>query len=199
MEGRVETVKSKELFLDPDPRSAGLGPPLEKQYDLLEYFDLHAGVPDSIRSYMNSVVTLWLYGWLYYPFYPLAIFLSTTAVEMALKERFPKKGRDHRGLKKLLRKAKDAGLLRDEGFPSLVHRRENAPGLEQETGEIIGGLPHSPSTTSYVDVIIENLPEIRNKFAHPEMHAILPPGMAVDSLVLAAEVINQLWPRPSQG
>jgi hypothetical protein len=50
-----------------------------------------------------------------------------------------------------------------------------------------------------VDVIIENLPEIRNKFAHPEMHAIVPPGMAVDSLVLAAEVINQLWPRPSQG
>jgi hypothetical protein len=134
---KLSRAKTKELILDPDPRSAGLGPPLEKQYDLLEYFDLHAGVPDSIRSYMNSVVTLWLYGWLYYPFYPLAIFLSTTAVEMALKERFPKKGRDHRGLKKLLRKAKGTGLLRDEGFPSLVHRRENAPGWNRKRGELL--------------------------------------------------------------
>jgi hypothetical protein len=34
---------------------------------------------------MNMTVTLWLYGWLYYPFYPLAVFHSTTAVEMALR------------------------------------------------------------------------------------------------------------------
>jgi hypothetical protein len=38
---------------------------------------------------------------------------------------------------------------------------------------------------------------IRNRFAHPEMHAIMPPGMTVDSLIVAAEIINQLWPAPS--
>lgn len=199
MEGNVETIKGKEQFFDPDPRSAGLGPPLEQQYELLEYFRLHDGVRDAVRSYMNAVVTLWLYGWLYYPFYPLAIFLSATAVEMALKERFPKKGRDGRGLKKLLPMAKNAGLLRDEGFPSLKYRRENAALLGQAIAAIVSKPPESLAEEPYVDVVIESLPKIRNDFAHPDMHTIMPPGMAVDSLIVAAEIINQLWPRPSQG
>jgi hypothetical protein len=28
------------------------------------------------------------------------------------------------------------------------------------------------------------LPNIRNRFAHPEMHTIMPPGMSVDALIL---------------
>jgi hypothetical protein len=191
-ENSMESIKGREQFLDPDPRSRSSGPPLEKQYELLHYFWLHDGVPDSVCSYMNAVVTLWLYGWLYYPFYPLSIFLSTTAVELALKERFPKEGRDRRGLKKLLRTAKTAGLLRDEGFPSLKYRREY-------TATIVGKPPQSLPGEPYVDVVIESLPDTRNQFAHPDMHTIMTPGMAVDSLILAAEIINQLWPAPSQG
>ena len=189
----METIKSREQFFDPDPRSPALGPPLEKQYELLDYFRLHDGVPESVRSYMHSIVTLWLYGWLYYPFYQLALFLSATAVELALKERFPKKDGDRRGLKVLLGTAKRAGLLRDEGFPSLKRRQENAAILEQQIGAIVGEFRKLPRQGSYVDVVIEFLPKIRNRFAHPDMHAITPPGMAVDALVLAAEIINQLW------
>ncbi len=70
----MEAIKSKEEFLEPDPRSISLGPSLEVQYEMLEYFRLHEGVPDSVRSYMASIVTLWLYGWLYYPFYTLVDF-----------------------------------------------------------------------------------------------------------------------------
>ena len=70
----MEFIKQQEQFFDADPRSQSLGPPLETQYDLVSYFRLHDGVPESVRSYMNMVVTLWLYGWLYYPFYPLAVF-----------------------------------------------------------------------------------------------------------------------------
>jgi len=191
----VETVKNKEQFFEPDPRSQGLGPALENQYELLDYFRLHDGVPESVRSYMNTVVTLWLYGWLYYPFYPLTIFLSASAVEMALQERFPdKRGK---GLKRLLRLAKTAGLLRDEGFPSLKHRREIGAVTDDQISEIIGKAPESLSVRPYVDVLIENLPQVRNRFAHPEMHAIVPPGMAVDSLIVTTEIINQLWPAPS--
>jgi hypothetical protein len=192
LEGYVEAIKGKEQFFEPDPRSQGLGPPLENQYELLDYFRLHDGVPESVRSYMNSVVTLWLYGWLYYPFYPLAIFLSTTAVEMALQERFPNKR--GRGLKRLLQAAKGAGLLRDEGFPSLKHRRENEAMLDEQLAAIGSQTPQSLPENPYVDVLIEVLPKVRNRFAHPEMHAIIPPGMAVDSLTVATEIINQLWP-----
>ena len=70
----MEIVKRKEQFFEPDPRSRSLGPPLDNQYEMLSYFRLHDGVPDSIRSYMNSIVTLWLYGWFYYPFYTIVIF-----------------------------------------------------------------------------------------------------------------------------
>lgn len=191
----METVKSKEQFFEPDLRSQSLGLPLETQYELLDSFRVHDGVPESVRSYMNSVVTLWLYGWLYYPFYPLAIFLSTTAVEMALQERLPEKR--GRGMKRLLQAAKRAGLLRDEGFPSLKHRRENAAMLDEQMAAIAGQAPGAMPEKPYVDMLIESLPNVRNTFAHPDMHFIVPPGMTVDSLIVAAEIINQLWSPPS--
>lgn len=193
----METIKAERQFLEPDPRSTNLAPPLESLYGLVEYFRLHGGVPESVRSYMNSVVTLWLYGWLYYPFYQHAIFLSTTAVEMALQERFPKKRRSEKGLRKLLRAAKEADLLRDEGFPSLKQRRETEAMLSEQIAAAMGRTPEKLPDIPYVDVLIESLPNIRNKFAHPEMHSIVPPAMAVDSLIVAAEIINQLWPQPS--
>src|SRR5690242_7126879 len=183
----MSSIKGLEQFFDPDPASLSMGPPLEKQYELMEeYFRLHEGVPESVRGYFDSVVTLWLYGYLYYPFYALVSFLSATAVEMALRERLPKAGRDTRGLANLLQIAKKRGLLTDAGFPSLKHRLE-------DTAAILG---HEVPKTSYVDILIESLPKIRNNFAHPRMRTILPPGMVVDSLILASEIINQLWPKP---
>jgi hypothetical protein len=170
----VEFIKQQEQFFEPDPRSQSLGPPLADQHEFVSYFRLHDGVPESVRSYMNMVVTLWLYGWLYYPFYPLAVFHSTTAVEMALQERFPEKR--GRGLQKLLKAAKEAGLLPDAGFPSLQNRRR--------TEQAIGGAgaaaaPNPP----YVDLLIGTLPGIRNRFAHPEMHTIMPPAEFIPKFV----------------
>jgi hypothetical protein len=181
----MEFIKLKEHFLEPDPRSQSLGPPPASQYEIVSNFRLHGGVPESVRSYMNMVVTLWLYGWLYYPFYPLAVFHSTTAVELALQERFPEKR--GRGLKKLLQTAKEAGLLTDAGFPSLQNRRDTMQAM-------VGAAAATTQQPPYVDVLIWTLPNIRNRFAHPEMHTIMPPGMSVDALILAAEIINQLWP-----
>jgi hypothetical protein len=58
----MEFIKAKKDFLQPDPCSIASGPTLDQQYEMLEYFELHEGVPEHIRSYMASVVTLWLYG-----------------------------------------------------------------------------------------------------------------------------------------
>ncbi len=109
-------------------------------------------------------------------------------MELALQERFPEKR--GRGLQKLLKAAKEAGLLADAGFPSLQNRRDTAQSIG---GAGAAAAPNPP----YVDVLIATLPGIRNRFAHPEMHTIMPPGMSVDALILAAEIINQLWPAPS--
>jgi hypothetical protein len=49
----------------------------------------------------------------------------------------------------------------------------------------------------YVAVLIRAFPSVRNRFAHPNMQNITPPGLALDVLILVAEIINQLWPSPS--
>ena len=197
-------IKNKELFFERDPTN-GFFPllSLEKHYEIVsQYCGLHEGVPEDIHSYFNAVVTLYLYGWLYYPFYTLASERSFFAVEMALRKRFPpkklnKKGRDPRFLADLLREARDAGLLRDEGFPSLANRRANAAELDQHMAEILGRDPEPQPELPYVDVLIGAFPWLRNRFAHPNMQAIMPPGPALDGLILAAETINQLWPKLS--
>lgn len=197
-------IKSKEQFFERDPTN-DFFPflSLEKQYEIVSrYCNLHDGVPDDVRSYFNAVVTLYLYGWLYYPFYTLASELSFFAVEMALRKRLPpkkvdKKGRDPRFLRDLLKEANDAGLLRDEGFPSLENRRAYAKELNQHIAEIVGPDQEPQPEVPYVDVVIQAFPWMRNRFAHPNMQNIMPPGPALDGLVVAAEIINQLWAKPS--
>jgi len=200
----VAPIKNKEQFFEHDPTN-DFFPflTLEKQYEIVSrYCSLHDGVPDDVHSYFNAVVTLYLYGWLYYPFYILASERSFFAVEMALRKRLPpkkldKKGRDPRFLGDLLREAKGAGLLRDEGFPSLENRRASAEELNQHAAEILGRDPEPQSEVPYVDVLIQAFPWVRNRFVHPNMQNIVPPGPALDGLILAAEIINQLWPKLS--
>lgn len=162
----MEYIKAKENFLVPDPRSIGLGPPLDVQYEMVGKFSLHSRVPESMRSYMASITNLWRYGWFHYPFYTTAAFLGLTAVEMALKERLPKRvnkrARDPRGLGALLQEAKSAGLLRDDGFAN-VHERVQPP-------------------HQYLDVLIATLPNVRNRLAHSHIHTIAPPGFLFDTL-----------------
>src|SRR5260370_15035469 len=136
---------------------------------------MHGDVPEDVRSYFNAVVTLYLFGWLYYPFFTLASERSFFAVEMALRKRLPpkkldKKGRDPRNLVDLLREAKAAGLMRDEGFPSLENRRAGA----EEEAEILGRDPEPQPEEPYVNVLIRAFPWVSNRFAHPNMLRIMP-------------------------
>jgi hypothetical protein len=197
----VAPIKAKQQFLQPDPTN-DFFPflSLEKQYEIVsKYCELQGEIPEDVRSYFNAVISLYLYGWLYYPFYTLANFLSSVVVEMALRERFPWRpshvGEDRRGLKMLLKEAKAAGLLRDEGLPTLENARANAEQVRQELNEFMSQQTEPKPKVPYVDVLIETLPKIRNSFAHPDMHEILAPGQALNGLILAAEIINQLWPK----
>lgn len=200
----MPSIKKLEQFFERDPTNEFFSAlTLEHLYECIsQYCAVHEGVPEDIRDYFHVVVTLYLYGWLYYPFYTLASERSFFAVEMALRKRFPpqkldKKGRDRRSLRDLLTEAKAAGMLRDEGFPSIENRRANAAELNQHMAEILGHEPEPQPQIPYVDVLIGTSPWLRNRFAHPDMQSILTPGQALDGLILAAEVINQLWPSPS--
>jgi hypothetical protein len=200
----MENIKDKGRFLEPDPRRDFFGGlTLEMLYDLVESTcRLHEGIPEEIQSYFNTILMLYLYGWLYYPFYTLASELSAFAVEMALRKKFPaealdKKGRDPRKFPELLRHAKKVGLLHDEGFPSLENRRANSAELEARIDEVLGRECSHFEAVPFVDTLIETLPWLRNHFAHPKIRSILPPGPALDSLMVASETINQLWPVPT--
>jgi hypothetical protein len=192
----VVTIKSKEQYFEPDPTNEFFPLlSLDKHYEIvLQYCQIHGDVPEDVRSYFNAIVTLYLYGWLYYPLFTLASERSFFAVEMALRKRLPPKklntkGRDPRNFVDLLSEAKAAGLVRDEGFPSLENRRAGA----KEEAEILGRDPEPQPEEPYVDVLIRLFPRVRNRFAHPNMQSIMPPGPALDGLILAAEIINQLW------
>ncbi len=194
-------IKAKQQFLRSDP-SNDFFPflSLEKQYEIVsKYRELQGEIPEDVRSYFNAVISLYLYGWLYYPFYTLANFLSSVVIEMALRECFSwrpsRTGEDRRGLKKLLKEAKASGLLRDEGFPTLENARANAERMRQELNDFMGQQTEPEPKVPYIDVLIETLPKIRNSFAHPDMHEILAPGQALNGLILAAEIINQRWPQ----
>ena len=200
-EGTVVTIKSKEQYFEPDPANEFFPLlSLDVHYEMVsQYCQIHGDVPEDVRSYFDAVVTLYLYGWLYYPFYTLASERSFFAVEMALRKRLPpkkldKKGRDPRFLGDLLREAKNAGLLRDDGFPSFKNRRASA----QEETEILGRDPEPQPDEPYVDVLIRAFPWLRNRFAHPNMQSIMPPGSGLEGLILAAEIINQLWAKAQQ-
>ena len=108
-----------------------------------------------------------------------------------------RKGRKVRSLSNLLKAAKNAGLLCDDGFPSLKRRREAAAKVLGAYGRHPAVNPEPLSKDSYVDNVIEFLPKTRNEFAHPKIHTIVPLGMPVESLILAAESINQLWEKPN--
>jgi hypothetical protein len=205
----METLKELPKITEPDTRSTafvkfnsstGTTEPitLEDNYRYVEYVQLTESVPEDVRSYMEAVKTLFVYGWFYYPFYTLSVLLATTAVEMALRARFPKKGPDFRGLGRLFRRAINEGILRDENFPSLKHVQANRPIIFPETEQSQIGAASQPEQ-SYAERVANGLIHFRNEFAHPHAHWILPPGPAFDFLVLAGEVINQLWPVESQG
>lgn len=104
------------MRIDPvnGPRQMTIG----DQYEIVSVLQLHLGVPDEIRSYFESVKTLCLYAFLYYPFYSVAQCYSVMAVEIALRQRLPKsQGADYRGLGRLLKEAVAQGVVSETDFP----------------------------------------------------------------------------------
>lgn len=201
----MENLKSLTEIVQPDCRSTSWVKLNRRQgtsesimlrdyYVIVEYAQLHDGVPQDVRNYMDAVRNLYIYGWFYYPFYTLSAFLGTTSVEMALRARLSKKCKDRRGLGKLLKQAIGAGLLKDENFPSLrsayARKAEIAEVIRQITGHAVK-VPEGP----YYEEVAAQLIKTRNKFAHPEAQWLMVPGKAIDIFILAADVINQLWAR----
>src|SRR5260370_24991410 len=70
----VVIIKGKEQYFKPDPNNKVFPLlSLDLHYEMvMQYCQIHWDVPEDVRSYFNAVVTLYLYGWLYYTFFTLA-------------------------------------------------------------------------------------------------------------------------------
>jgi hypothetical protein len=207
----MERMKPLRHLFEPDPRSEAFvifeestgqrrQMTLADHYDSLDDIQLNPAVPESVVNYFNVVKSQYLYGWVYYPFFTTCKFMSAVTIEMALRVRQPHAAgsEDRRTLKALLRAAIDAGILRDDGFPSLPARREQTNQMWDAFDEATGRKT-VPDSTTYVEILLESLPKIRNVFAHPHEDWLVMPETALDALYLTVEVINQLWPsRPDK-
>jgi hypothetical protein len=121
---------------------------------------LHDGVPGKVRSHFAAVKNLVAYSWFYYPFNTTAQFLSYVSVEFALRVRLGASPQE--GFRSLIRRAVEQKLISDEGFSHIK------PAAAEEA-RIIQALNLSPAPSrnkTYVETLIEVLPELRNNLAH---------------------------------
>jgi hypothetical protein len=176
-----------------DPTTGTLRPwTIEDQHHLLDGIELHAGVPEDIRSFVNSTKNLFVYAFFHHGFYTIVGFQAASAVELALRTLFPN---DKRPFKVLLKKeVVDKGLIREDGFPWLPAARAEQDAMLAAMSEATGQQFYR-ETRPYPEVLLETLPAMRNHFAHPTYHTILNGPMALDLLRPCVDLINQLWPR----
>lgn len=130
----MEIMKDLASVLEPDPRNLafvrvdqqlGVATQLTiaDHYHLVAGIELYPTVPDEIRSIFETVKTLVLYGWLYYPFFAMSHIYAALTVEMALRIRLPKSTKDRRGLAELFEEAESQGLMPKSGFNAEPFRR----------------------------------------------------------------------------
>jgi hypothetical protein len=145
----MEPVKPLDQFFEPDPRmtmfvvrpigsSESRGASVSDHYGDLEGLDLNPGVPEPVGGYMNVIKNLYLYGWLYYPFFTVCHTHTAMAVEMALRLRMPEPvpQQDRRTLRPLLKQAVSKGLIQDSGFPSLPAKQAEAQRFHAELAKM---------------------------------------------------------------
>lgn len=123
----MERMKEFASVLEPDARNLGYVRldarsgvasqlTIADHYDIVAGIELYPTVPDEIRSSFETVKTLVLYGWLYYPFFAMSLVYVALTVEMALRTRLPKSSKGHRGLANLFKEAESQGLIPKGGF-----------------------------------------------------------------------------------
>lgn len=180
---------------------------------------LHEGVPKDIVVQFEVARNLYLYAWFVYRFYPVAEQHSLSCLEFALRHRF--KDEIHAGkvagrrkkpmLRSLLKHAIDKGLVKNEGFERWRRSREinlrnrfedekSQEMLDNDSKRISWSESEIEVTPAafdwdFVSMLVEFLPYVRNDYAHGSttLH-----NLALSTIQVVREIINQLYARPSE-
>lgn len=190
----MERLKTLNEVLEPDTRMSSFSTTLESDHEKLSQMVLSQKVPEDVRSYFETIKNLCLYGRFVYAFYQVAEWLTYPLMELALRERlYPKKKGRAPGFRTLLKRAIERGLIKEESFSHVRRIRQQQAMMDEALRH--AGLPVNllPPADTYLQILAETLPSLRNYFAHPRGFAIQTPGGAFFSIRFASEFINQLF------
>jgi 23S rRNA A2030 N6-methylase RlmJ len=126
----MENLKPLPEISNPDQRNLmfvriDTGEPIsvEEHYAGIASVVLDPRVPEEVKSYFSTVQNVCFYAWFAYDLYAVVDFLCCTAIEMALRMRFPVHGTDRRGLRALFKKAVGEKLINEKGFEHIRQMR----------------------------------------------------------------------------
>jgi hypothetical protein len=158
----------------------------------------------AVREYFDATRMLWMYGWLYYPFFSWAGLHAGMCAEMALYDRLIAEGLaapdGTRSLKFAFGVAIAQGWLSDSRFAHAERLRDNREErkrfFEEAAAEAGLVVPPPAPAPSYVSILLETFPALRNSQAHPAVMSFGFPGPAFLTLELTRDLISQLYSSP---
>ena len=173
---------------------------IESHRDIVAQCVLHQGVPEKVRIQFEIAKNLFLYSWYVYRFVMVAQRQAFTTLEFALKIKFgyinKKKGWGP-GLKKMIERAINEGLIKQEGFregrrrsQEIERRKEENRIFYEQTGYALWAVPNEEHFLQIT--ILEGIPTIRNWLSHGT--SMLYPGVDMH-IELCCDFINQLYKR----
>lgn len=202
-------------FVRIDPETGDFVPlKIHDHYKAVSQIKLTAKAPEDVVFQFETARNLYLYAWFIYRFYPVAAQQSLACLELALRKRYkdelPKEYLGRAGkptLKPLLRYAVDRGYIKNEGFQrwhESSQRRATARYRMEKIDEMYEkglksidldylevAVTDADRNWGYLNVLLENLPELRNHYAHGT--AMLD-NQVLGTIELVSEMINQIYP-----
>ncbi len=181
-----ETDTRNDSFVIVDPETgAWRKMTLADHHQALSAVRLSPSVPEDVAAHFDAALQVLLYSWLAYEISAVAEQQVYSTIEFALKRRFNPQNRP--GLKDLLARAVDEGLLRDEGF-----KENHLMGWKPMRDPKLPPLPPSHPARERCDALIEALPFLRNHLAHGANY-VNTPGNVLATFRLARDLIDQLY------
>lgn len=181
---------------------------------------LSNSVPNDVRNHLEVSQNLAIYGWFQWNFYTVSLVWSLTSIEMALRHKFlqvtkgpvtleKKKEQkeasvDFRLFEELWKEWRISNLRDFNGsFKSLLRWSKNLSVIPPDKPLVLQELKHSYNNRfpnqikkpEPLDIMIEEIPRLRNELIHMRHSLIFLPTSASNGYRQAVEIINRLWPK----
>ena len=204
----LETLRNVKDMFSSDPRWNGWvrfdsetgtfkSRDINSHRDIVAQCILNLDVPEDVRIQFEISKNLFLYSWYVYRFVMVAQRQAFSSLEFALKIKFGYVNQNGwvPGLKKMIERSIDEGLIKQEGFregrrriQEIERRKEENRIYEEQTGHKLWAEPNEEHFMQIT--ILEGIPTIRNWLSHGTSMLYQGVDMHIE---LCCDFINQLY------